>query len=374
MLGIRSYKDLHYWESLWPNSNPGKHNWYIILLSNLNYQTPAMRLVFNNYEYLHYRTKNIRYFIPGLLNEEKGIYPLRNRVTTKPLAFSERFHVEGFIETVEWLENNNPAYKYNEGIDMILLPYTRQEDSATDKEEYDFKHMLWYCLDDLMNQGINLISFIKRAVKVVSEDMSYEETKAHMERFASGAKDEPTIKVSIIKNPVQRLHAVREKNWEPWSIRISVNGEAFDLNVGSKDQRMVYVCTLIRQKLGEHIYLHEFFRNSKGQNCKFTKNGSEEWLRKVYNLLFNHPARNFSEWMEKVDDTANRGRSINQGKSQINASLKKLLKGFNMNASKLPVIDTMKDENKDSYYTTILKPENIDIPEEFLSIPLPVEK
>ena len=45
MLGIRSYKDLHYWESLWPNSNPGKHNWYIILLSNLNYQTPAMRLV-----------------------------------------------------------------------------------------------------------------------------------------------------------------------------------------------------------------------------------------------------------------------------------------------------------------------------------------
>ena len=51
-------------------------------------------------------------------------------------------------------------------------------------------------------------------------------------------------------------------------------------------------------------------------------------------------------------------------KSQINASLKKLLKSFNMNASKLPVIDTMKDENKDSYYTTILKRENIDIPEE----------
>lgn len=75
-----------------------------------------------------------------------------------------------------------------------------------------------------------------------------------------------------------------------------------------------YVCTLIRQKLGEHIYLHEFFRNSKGQNCKFTKNGSKGWLRDVYNQLFYHPAKNFSEWMEKVDDTANRGRSINQDK------------------------------------------------------------
>lgn len=60
------------------------------------------------------------------------------------------------------VRNNNPAYTYNEGIDMILLPYTRQEDSATGKEEYDFKHMLWYCLDDIMNQGINLISFMKK--------------------------------------------------------------------------------------------------------------------------------------------------------------------------------------------------------------------
>ena len=88
-------------------------------------------MFFNNYEYLHYRTKNIRYFIPGLLNEEKGIYPLKNRVTTKPLAFSERFYVDGFIETVEWLENNNPAYKYNEGIDMILLLIRKSMTSNT---------------------------------------------------------------------------------------------------------------------------------------------------------------------------------------------------------------------------------------------------
>ena len=373
MLGIISYKDLRSWDNLWPGTSTSAHNRYIILLGNMYNPTPAINLVIRNLMYLNERTENIRYFIPGVIMRNNRVDPYCISRTGHE-CFVKDFFPGGFYDTVEWLEDHNPSYQYSEGMDMILLPYTRREDSATGEEEYDFKHMLWYCLDNLMNQGINLISFIKRAVKVVSEDMSYEETKAHMERFASGAKDEPTIKVSIIKNPVQRLHAVREKNWKPWSIRISVNGEAFDLNVGSKDQRMVYVCTLIRQKLGEHIYLHEFFRNSKGQNCKFTKNGSEEWLRKVYNLLFNHPARNFSEWMEKVDDTANRGRSINQGKSQINASLKKLLKGFNMNASKLPVIDTMKDENKDSYYTTILKPENIDIPEEFLSIPLPVEK
>lgn len=243
MLGIRLYKDLHYWESLWPNRNPGLHNWYIILLSNLNYQTPAMRLVFNNYEYLHYRTKNIRYFIPGLLNEEKGIYPLRSRVTTKPVAFSERFYVEGFIETVDWLENNNPAYKYNEGIDMILLPYTRREDSATGEEEYDFKHMLWYCLDDIMNQGINLISFMKKAMNVVSEDMSYEETEAHLNiAVSTGLLEVPKIKVSIVKMPEQWKLPEGRRTKELWAIKINVNGESFNIKVGSKDQRMAKGC------------------------------------------------------------------------------------------------------------------------------------
>ena len=240
MLGIISYKDLRSWDNLWPGTSTSAHNWYIILLGNMYNPTPAINLVIRNLMYLNERTENIRYFIPGVIMRNNRVDPYCISRTGHE-CFVKDFFPGGFYDTVEWLEDHNTSYQYSEGMDMILLPYTRREDSATDKEEYDFKHMLWYCLDDLMNQGINLISFIKRAVKVVSEDMSYEETKAHMERFASGAKDEPTIKVSIIKNPVQRLHAVREKNWEPWSIRISVNGEAFDLNVGSKDQRMVYV-------------------------------------------------------------------------------------------------------------------------------------
>ena len=86
------------------------------------------------------------------------------------------------------------------------------------------------------------------------------------------------------------------------------------------------------------MYLHEFFRNSRGRYCKFTKKGSEGWLRDVYNLLFNHPARDFSEWMRKVEDIENRGRSINQGKSQINAYIKDSLKAFELDVSEMPII------------------------------------
>ena len=84
-------------------------------------------------------------------------------------------------------------------------------------------------------------------------------------------------------------------------------------------------------------------------------------------------ARDFSEWMARVDDTENRGRSINQGKSQINAYIKDRLKAFELDVSEMPIIDRMEDEHQDSYYTTYLQPEDIEIPEDFLSIPLSVK-
>ena len=214
---------------------------------------------------------------------------------------------------------------------------------------------------------------MKKAMDVVSEDMSYEETKAHLNiAVSTGLLETPKIKVSIVKMPEQWKLPEGRRTKELWAIKISVNGESFNIKVGSKDQRMVYVCTLIRQKLGEHMYLHEFFRNGRGRYCKFTKNGSEEWLRDVYNLLFHYPARDFSDWMRKVEDIENRGRSINQGKSQINAYIKDRLKAFELDVSEMPIIDKMEDEHKDSYYTTYLQPEDIEIPEDFLSIPLSV--
>lgn len=75
--------------------------------------------------------------------------------------------------------------------------------------------------------------------------------------------------------------------------------------------------------------------------------------------------------MRKVEDIENRGRSINQGKSQINAYIKRL-NAFELDVSEMPIIDKMEDEHQDSYYTIYLQPEDIEIPEDFLSIPLSV--
>lgn len=44
----------------------------------------------------------------------------------------------------------------------------------------------------------------------------------------------------------------------------------------------------------------------------------------------------------------------------------------NLGKHKMPIIDKMEDEHQDSNYTTYLQPEDIEIPEDFLSIPLSV--
>ena len=86
----------------------------------------------------------------------------------------------------------------------------------------------------------------------------------------------------------------------------------------------------------------------------------------MFTICFSiNPARDFSEWMARVDDTENRGRSINQGKSQINAYIKDRRKAFELDVSEMPIIDKMEDEHQDSYYTTYLQPEDIEVSEEF---------
>ena len=83
---------------------------------------------------------------------------------------------------------------------------------------------------------------MKKAMDVVSEDMSYEETKAHLNiAVSTELLEAPKIKVSIVKMPEQWKLPEGMRTKELWAIKINVNGESFNIKVGSKDQRMVYV-------------------------------------------------------------------------------------------------------------------------------------
>lgn len=193
MTGICSYKDLAYycyWDQKFGYRDQG---WYILILGHLNpYQeSPALKLILDQYTYLNRLTKDVRYFMPGFLIGENGI------IASRKYRHFDKFNFDevGFLDTVEWLESSS-NYEYSEDTEMILLPY-----HITDQDSHepicDFEHLQSYNLDTLLKDGINLHKFIKEAVKVVQQNMTYEKTRRLMDGVLENVKNLKSHKVFI---------------------------------------------------------------------------------------------------------------------------------------------------------------------------------
>ena len=181
------------------------------------------------------------------------------------------------------------------------------------------------------------------------------------QRRRTQPKEMPTISVEIKHIVKTVLKSGREK--KEYGFVFMVNDEVFPICFGSKDQTMLYACTLIRQKMGEKMYLHEFFNNSKGSSskAKFKKGKSEKWLKAVYEAIFPHDARKFSDWIGKVKET--HGHPLNQGKSQSSKLIEETLDSQS-SAIYFCSINTKEDEIGDSFYDIKIPSEKISIPED----------
>ena len=99
MTGICSYKDLadyYYWDNKFGYRDCG---WYILILGHLNpYQeSPALKLILDQYTYLNRLTKDVRYFMPGFMIGEKGIIASRQYRHLDKFFFDE----VGFLDTMK---------------------------------------------------------------------------------------------------------------------------------------------------------------------------------------------------------------------------------------------------------------------------------
>ena len=211
MFGIISYEDIEKWEDLHPVAVEGSINWCFILLGNPHNPTPALRLILDdNFDYLNRRTKEIRFFVPGCTVNDKGLRGDRRR------RFEERFdfYEEGFLDTIDWLENGCKKYTYSENMEMILLPYYKNS-RYFDNEEvlgkmlptpsftgyndlkitYDFDNMLWYNLDQICKDGYNILSLITNGVEIARQRKTPKETKTQIEQIF--VKSKKTHKVFI---------------------------------------------------------------------------------------------------------------------------------------------------------------------------------
>ena len=191
-------------------------------------------------------------------------------------------------------------------------------------------------------------------------DWHYSSNITQEQRRRLKPEQEPSIRAEIKRVVARVLKNGREK--KVWGVEIQVNGQSFPINFGSKDRTMLYICTLLREKLGEHLYIHEFYNNSKGRKSRFSRTRSRAWLKAVFNELFPAMDKTFDEWIEKIEET--KGRPLNQGKTQATNLIEDTLTNQQPDGIYYSILRTQEDKAGDSYYDIRINPENIIVPQE----------
>ena len=171
---------------------------------------------------------------------------------------------------------------------------------------------------------------------------------------------EPEIKVKITKIVTMKRKDGSEKT--SWGIELTINDKAYPIHFGLKEEKMIYICTLLRTAIGLKMYLHEFHNNSKGKNSELKSSVTKKWLKDVYGVLFHGNSTDFDTWLKNIEDK--NGRPLNQGKSNSNQTIKKTLNGEPDAIIDYCIINTLKDEKGDTFYNLGIKRENIEIHEE----------
>lgn len=189
-------------------------------------------------------------------------------------------------------------------------------------------------------------------------DYDYALKRDNMTRMKQGTKPEITIEV---RKQVKKVLASGKKKME-YGIVITVDGMAYPFFFKGKDQTMAYVCTLLRCKMKERMFLHEFYNNGKGKRCKFSnRKCSAKWIGAVYDEIYPYDNKSADEWYSNINNKM--GRPLNQGKSQCNAIINEVLAAL-PDASLYCNLDLRVDNLGDTYLSVDVDPKSIIIPKE----------
>lgn len=181
------------------------------------------------------------------------------------------------------------------------------------------------------------------------------------------------VKVEVCQMVTTRYKGGREKR--EYGVKFYVDGKEFPLHFRLKTATMIYVCTLLRRKMGERMFSHDFYRVPRGRrHCGV----SQEWLKRVYDMLFPVKSKDYRDWerslrnvpwssrlgREVCREGAAWGHNLANGVSRVRSEIKKTLSGC-MGALDLCSVSSDKDECGMSFYGLKIAPENIIIPKEF---------
>lgn len=176
--------------------------------------------------------------------------------------------------------------------------------------------------------------------------------------YAAEEMDMPSVKAEIKKVVTKELKDGTLR--KAWGVVLTVDKKKYPLYFGNKAQSMILICTLLRKKMGEPLYLHEFYNNSQGRLSAFQRMSSRKWIEKVFEELYRGDFRCFEDWTRKNEDPKYLGRPLHQAKSRLNSTLKEILKD-QPDALRMCTIESV-NKKHDTYYDINIRPQDIIVP------------
>lgn len=174
-------------------------------------------------------------------------------------------------------------------------------------------------------------------------------------RHKYGDRPDITIKVTrILPNLQKRVRRV-------WGVEITVGDVTTPIYLGGAEPSMVYICTLLKQKMGTRLSREVFKRMHLDQRLRSYRHSDIFWVERVYSKLYPHPRKKFDDWYKSLRN--NSWHAISQGKGAANRAIKSGLKHI-LGALYYCKLHDDQGPNETCYYVDVPS-ENIQLPPEF---------
>lgn len=187
-----------------------------------------------------------------------------------------------------------------------------------------------------------------------------EELKAELHsRHKQGERPEITIHVTRI------LPDLRKRVRKVWGVEITIGETTIPIHIGGADAAMVYICTLLKQKMGARLSREMFRRPYSKQLSPTSIHEDVLWLEKIYRVLCLGIMKDFDKWYEHLKD--NSCHAISQGKAAANRVIRKQLRQYS-EALYYCVLQPGKNEKGRGCYYIDIPAENIKLSKEIEAV------
>ena len=265
-------------------------------------------------------------------------------------------HLEGLHTKIESAIGSTTSKDVMNEIDLLLAYPLLQTNTG--------RMRFLIVVDFLLEQGVSssnvslvaksLIDMISKFPTQMVKDSVTTQTNSALLPDTGSSEEE--VSISIEQVPAKW----GKKSIKKFGILVTIGEHRLPICFDCKDQTMLYFAALIRYKMGQPLYVHELYNNSKGLHSVYRRETSIHWFNALFNHLFGREKGEFKTWINKVRDIKKKGRVLHQAKSQIRRIISEQLRVWPSVAQSI-CIDLAHDLNGDSYYTFGCLPENISI-------------